>query len=529
MTDYYSILKKTISGLPSNTPDTRKLVYAKARAAIDRQLRSVQPTPSEAAIANQMASLEGSIDKLEEEFAPPPPAGGREGGDIAFEAAVESEVQHPTPSAGGARLQPGAMPSVSAQPGDRGDFAGSQGTAQARVDPPLGGSNQPAYDSSLDALDNVDQLGDAQDRIPTGDDARIKRKSRGFSTVLVTLIVIALLGAGGYALWLNKEPLMAALGIGQDETTTVLASDSSDEAPDEQPAEEEGAEKEAARLGGDGQTTVQTNEPDAEDTAVTDEAPSQADENVRVIDPVEDAPSENVAVNPIGEAADQTAQAEPDAGGTTANTETAQSAETSASGDAAQEQAQDTEIAQIPAIGQKAFLYEEGLGNSAASRDNAAIVWSIVQQSPSDGAVPESVIKGELEVPGRGLTAVLTIKRNADESLSASHIIELIFDAPPDFSGGSVDTLARFVLKDSEQARGEPLVAVPVKIDTGFFMIALNNLDQARESNKRLLLDSNWIDIPLGYSSGRRALLTLEKGAIGDKIYREAFADWDNR
>jgi hypothetical protein len=70
---------------------------------------------------------------------------------------------------------------------------------------------------------------------------------------------------------------------------------------------------------------------------------------------------------------------------------------------------------------------------------------------------------------------------------------------------------------------------VPVKIDTGYFLIALNNLETATATNKRLLIDSSWIDIPLGYTTGRRALVTLEKGAIGDKVFRDAFADWDKR
>ena len=84
-------------------------------------------------------------------------------------------------------------------------------------------------------------------------------------------------------------------------------------------------------------------------------------------------------------------------------------------------------------------------------------------------------------------------------------------------------------MKSNEQARGEGLVAVPAKIDTGYFLIALNNLEQAEETNRKLLLDSEWIDIPLGYTSGRRALVTLEKGAIGDKVFNDAFADWDKR
>ena len=72
MADYYSILKKTVSGLPSNTAETRRAVYAKARAAIDRQLRSINPPPSEDAIARQMGLLEQAISEIDEEFAPAP-------------------------------------------------------------------------------------------------------------------------------------------------------------------------------------------------------------------------------------------------------------------------------------------------------------------------------------------------------------------------------------------------------------------------------------------------------------------------
>ena len=46
-------------------------------------------------------------------------------------------------------------------------------------------------------------------------------------------------------------------------------------------------------------------------------------------------------------------------------------------------------------------------------------------------------------------------------------------------------------------------------------------------TNKRLLTESSWIDIPLGYTTKRRALVTLEKGAIGDSVFKEAFAAWD--
>jgi len=159
----------------------------------------------------------------------------------------------------------------------------------------------------------------------------------------------------------------------------------------------------------------------------------------------------------------------------------------------------------------------------AASRSDAAIVWELAQQSPSPGEPAEAVVLGRLDIPDKSLSMTITLKRNTDEGLPASHIIEL------NFEGGEIDNVARFVMKSSEQARGEGLVAVPAKIDTGYFLIALNNLPQAVETNTKLLLESDWIDIPLGYTTGRRALVTLEKGAVGDKVFREAFEDWKNR
>ena len=142
---------------------------------------------------------------------------------------------------------------------------------------------------------------------------------------------------------------------------------------------------------------------------------------------------------------------------------------------------------------------------------------------------PEPVIRGVVDVPSRGFQLTLSIKRNLDDALSASHIIELLFSVPGDFSGGNVDKVSRFVMKASEEARGESLVGVPVRIDAGYFLLALNNLEQAVRTNVGLLENGAWIDIPVSFLTGRRGLMALEKGVSGDKVFRDALADWKNR
>ena len=37
-----------------------------------------------------------------------------------------------------------------------------------------------------------------------------------------------------------------------------------------------------------------------------------------------------------------------------------------------------------------------------------------------------------------------------------------------------------------------------------------------------------WIDIPLGYQTGRRALITLEKGVPGERVFNEVFSAWES-
>ncbi len=129
-------------------------------------------------------------------------------------------------------------------------------------------------------------------------------------------------------------------------------------------------------------------------------------------------------------------------------------------------------------------------------------------------------------MPDRGLTALMTIKRNADSSLPASHVIEFVFSVPENFEGGSIDAVQRVAMKRTEQDRGDALIAVPAKITDDFYMIALNDFPEAVKTNLQLLETRSWIDIPITYRNGRRALLTLEKGATGTQAFNTALQAW---
>lgn len=56
---------RTITALAENTTAMRAQVYRKARLAVDRQLRSMNPRPSESMIDGQMAKLEAAFLAIE--------------------------------------------------------------------------------------------------------------------------------------------------------------------------------------------------------------------------------------------------------------------------------------------------------------------------------------------------------------------------------------------------------------------------------------------------------------------------------
>jgi hypothetical protein len=81
-------------------------------------------------------------------------------------------------------------------------------------------------------------------------------------------------------------------------------------------------------------------------------------------------------------------------------------------------------------------------------------------------------------------------------------------------------------MKQAEQTRGVPLAGLAVKVTPGFYMIGLSNLDADRERNLQLLKERDWVDVPVIYSNNRRAILAMEKGTPGERVFADAFEAW---
>ena len=181
---------------------------------------------------------------------------------------------------------------------------------------------------------------------------------------------------------------------------------------------------------------------------------------------------------------------------------------------------------QVAPVAQKVVLYDEDPSDPNGKRYNGSVVWRLDPVPAANGQPADVAVRADIEVPERKLKMTLSIRRNTDASLPASHTAELTFTLPPDFSGGGVGNVPGILMKSSEQTKGTPLAGLAVKVTDGFFLIGLSNVDADKARNIQLLKERSWFDIPLVYTNQRRAILAVEKGAPGERAFNDAFAAW---
>lgn len=564
MADFVAVLKKTLDGLGETTPDVRAKVYDKARATIESKLAAINPPPPAAVAERQRKALEDAIASVEKDYtksAQPPldPLAELENIFSSIDRnrtqqthvrpATKSEPAAPAPRAqtptssrveerpaqaqpSWQKPQPEPQPAPAAKPTSV--SAGSKPAVESAWLKPKT-ETKPAFDSDKATTSSSDRplaqafeadkrLPDVHDTIfskqqPVDDDVADEHfddidepeKKRGLGRVIAAVVALAVLAGGGYGVWLNRDAFKDMFGSNKTETAdNQPATPAKPEEPTTaQPNAAANSSPAPAAENGEPQKLTQRLLPDGKETDPGRAGGATSVGEGTSIVALTTPPPATPAQPAEGQAATPGAPAGPATAGAT----------TPATPDAAATQ---------PAIlvGQKAIYYEERTSSAQGSAQPGNIVWSVVQESPGGDAPPEPAIRAEVTVPTKDVQLRMTIRRNADQTLPASHIIEMIFLTPQGFEGGGIDNVLRIAMKTSEQEAGSPLIGVPAKIADGYFLVALNDTKADQDANLTLLRNQEWIDIPVVYKSGRRALITMEKGLPGDKVFDEALKAW---
>ena len=133
MADYFPLIRRAIEALPDGgTSDQRRAIYDRARDALMRQLRSIEPALPETHIERERLRLEDAVSRIE--------------ADIAQEAADELNPQpEPLVSAPAEVDQPKAGLRLQAPPDIANDYAAGQEGAPSRRPrvPFAGGDTEP--------------------------------------------------------------------------------------------------------------------------------------------------------------------------------------------------------------------------------------------------------------------------------------------------------------------------------------------------------------------------------------------------
>jgi hypothetical protein len=185
-----------------------------------------------------------------------------------------------------------------------------------------------------------------------------------------------------------------------------------------------------------------------------------------------------------------------------------------------------TATAPAAAVAQKVVLYDEEPGDPKGKRYVGSAIWRTETVSPGPGLAPELAVRADVEIPERHMRLTWSLRRNTDKALPASHTIEIQFTLPADFDQGSIGNVPGVLMKTGEQARGIPLAGLAVKVTNGYFLIGLSAVDIDKQRNIQMLKDRDWLDIPIVYTSGKRAILAVEKGTPGQRAFEEAFRAW---
>lgn len=403
MADFHPILARAIAGLTDKSPEARKAVYDRARAALLTQLRSLEPPLSEADITRERLSLDEAVSRIEAEITL------ADALEPSFPPETAAEHLSPAPRV---PQPPSPRPPAPVEESRRGDERPSlrEEPARPRVAPPQRRSVDPGH---------------------------VRTAIVGGGVALAVAVI------AGAAYYVNK----------------IAPQDQSVRPRVEQPA-----------------------------------APAQQDQTGKI--------NERAGAEPPASAPNQQA------------------------GQRAGTQAGAAPGSEIP-VAQRAILYIEVPEAPQQPRTvQGRVFWRLDSDTVGQGRPVETIVRATIEMPDAGLTLDFTIRRNADPAFPASHIIGLRFVTSGEAASDTIREVGVPQFKTDESERGAPLSAISSALGENLFVAALSNVQIEAERNLDLMQNRPWVDLPVRFASGRRGIITFEKGVSGNQTIAEALERW---
>ena len=186
--------------------------------------------------------------------------------------------------------------------------------------------------------------------------------------------------------------------------------------------------------------------------------------------------------------------------------------------------AQEKPVAPSPNTARAAMLVTTADNPQKPAVSLGSTVWSLIPPAPNQPATV--AVKAEADIPDLKMHATMTLRKNTDPTLQATHTIDLKFS----FAEGAPITGFKDVglpqMRKEDSTAAEALTSVKVKISDTYFLIALakGGADTAR--NLDLMRTRSWFDFPLLLNDDRIAKIVFQKSPEGQAMLEKAFEAW---
>lgn len=177
-------------------------------------------------------------------------------------------------------------------------------------------------------------------------------------------------------------------------------------------------------------------------------------------------------------------------------------------------EAQDTSTA-------KAIFYPQEGETDSGNSTRGAVTWRRLEK---DGEPP--VILARIDLPQPSFSLEMTISKNTDAYLPATHLVEITISGATALSDVPVDRIPALLLKADEKSTGTALVGAGVQVTDTIYWLALSEVPETAWRNIALLRSSTWFEMPIEFKDKSRSLIVFEKGPAGRRIVESVIADW---
>jgi hypothetical protein len=180
--------------------------------------------------------------------------------------------------------------------------------------------------------------------------------------------------------------------------------------------------------------------------------------------------------------------------------------------------------APAPSAGRAAMLVASADNPQKPAVSLGSTVWSLIPPAPGQPATV--AVKAEADIPDLKMHATMTLRKNTDPTLQATHTIDLKFS----FAEGAPITGFKDVglpqMRKEDSTAAEALTSVKVKISDTYFLIALAKGETDTARNLDLMQTRSWFDFPLLLNDDRIAKVVFQKSPEGQAMLEKAFEAW---